>query len=73
MLDQLRPETRGRSRGASAVEYGLLAAAIVAVVVLVAVAFGSYVHSKAHAPCVQVVGTSGRTAASPAGCTDTTR
>jgi Flp pilus assembly pilin Flp len=51
MLTRLR--RHARTRRASTVEYGLLAAAIVAVVLLVAFAFGSYLHSALRAPCAQ--------------------
>jgi len=43
MLDQMRPQTQGRRRGASAFEYTLLVASIAVVVALVAFAFGSYI------------------------------
>jgi hypothetical protein len=42
MLDQMRPATHGRRRGASTFEYALLVVSIAAVVGLVAFAFGSY-------------------------------
>ncbi len=42
MLDQMRPQTQGRRRGASTFEYALLATSIALVVALVAFAFGSY-------------------------------
>jgi hypothetical protein len=43
MLDQMRPQTQGRRRGASPFEYALLVVSILAVVALVAFAFGSYI------------------------------
>jgi hypothetical protein len=43
MLDQMRPQTHGRRRGASTFEYALLVVSILAVVALVAFAFGSYI------------------------------
>ena len=51
--------------GASPVEYGLLAAAIVIVVVLVAFAFGSYLRNALDTPCVE----GADTASTPAACT----
>jgi hypothetical protein len=45
MLDQMRPQTLGRRKGASTTEYSLLLAAIATVVALVAFAFGNYLHS----------------------------
>ena len=42
MLDQMRPRTQGRRRGASTFEYVLLVVSIAVVVALVAFAFGSY-------------------------------
>jgi pilus assembly protein Flp/PilA len=43
--------------GASAVEYGLLVAAIAAVIVVVVFALGNVVRSKFHNTCVGVAGT----------------
>jgi pilus assembly protein Flp/PilA len=49
--------------GASAVEYGLLVAAIAAVIVVVVFALGSVVKSKFHNTCVGVNGTAAGTTA----------
>jgi hypothetical protein len=43
MLDQMRPGTQGRRRGASTLEFALLVISIAAVLALVTFAFGSYV------------------------------
>jgi hypothetical protein len=43
MLDQMRPRTQGRRRGASSFEFTLLMVSIAAVLALVVFAFGSYV------------------------------
>jgi len=51
MLDQMRPTTHGRRRGASAFEFTLLVASIGVVVALVAFAFGSYLHSALRTGC----------------------
>jgi Flp pilus assembly pilin Flp len=49
---------------ASPVEYGLLAAAIVVVVTLVAFAFGSYLHHALRTPCGDGTDLNGSTTAS---------
>jgi Flp pilus assembly pilin Flp len=54
MLDQMRPQTLGRRKGASTTEYSLLLAAIATVVALVAFAFGNYLHSTLHSGCADV-------------------
>jgi Flp pilus assembly pilin Flp len=52
-------------RGTSPVEYGLIAAAVVVIVVMVAFAFGSYVHHALRTPCLDGAQVS---ASSPAAC-----
>lgn len=59
-----------QDEGASAVEYGLLVAAIAAVIVVVVFAFGSIVRQVFTNTCTQV--SSGLTANAPAAATPTT-
>ena len=53
--------------GASAVEYGLLVAAIAAVIVVVVFALGNVLHSKFQDTCTQIGSNAGATTA-PADC-----
>jgi Flp pilus assembly pilin Flp len=53
-------------RGSSPVEYGLIAAAVVVIVVMVAFAFGSYLNHALRTRCVDGAQVS---ASSPAACT----
>jgi Flp pilus assembly pilin Flp len=53
-------------RGSSPVEYGLIAGAVVLIVVMVAFAFGSYLHHALRTPCVEGAQVS---SSSPAACT----
>jgi pilus assembly protein Flp/PilA len=54
MLKLLRKVTDGRDEGASAVEYGLLVAAIAALVVLVVFALGGYVKGAFDKTCEEI-------------------
>jgi hypothetical protein len=69
MLDLLRPSTRGRRGGVRLLEFGLLVAAIVSVVVLVAVAFGSFLHSAAGHRCSAHTVSASAASPSPTSCT----
>ena len=64
MLQYIRNVTRRRDEGATAVEYGLLVAAIAAVIVLIVFALGKYVKGAFSNTCSAVSsgGVSGVTA-----------
>ena len=51
MLQYIRNVTRRRDEGATAVEYGLLVAAIAAVIVLIVFAVGKYVKGAFSTTC----------------------
>lgn len=55
-MQALRRHARDET-GASAVEYGLLVAAIAAVIVVVVFALGNVLQTKFHSTCTSVVGT----------------
>lgn len=51
MIDRIRTVSRGSDRGASAVEYGLLVAAIAAVIVVVVFVLGGFIQGAFNDTC----------------------
>jgi pilus assembly protein Flp/PilA len=67
MLATIRKVTSTRDKGASAVEYGLLVAAIAALVVIIVFALGSVVKSTFDRTCDEI-GSKDSNANTPANC-----
>jgi pilus assembly protein Flp/PilA len=67
MLDYIRKVSRSRDEGASAVEYGLLVAAIAALVVIIVFALGSVVKSTFDRTCDEI-GSKDTSTTTPANC-----
>jgi pilus assembly protein Flp/PilA len=64
MLNKIRKSARRGDDGASAVEYGLLVAAIAAIIVVVVFALGTLVNKTFNDTCTTIKGQGTATAAS---------